>query len=136
MSFRIGDYNFEKLESDGSQSGVLVHSSVYSQEQDLEQCLGTFCIVITGGGGGGVVGGQHWHLMNGGQGCCFNILQYTGWPPTPLPARNYPIFRIVELRLRNSGLDFFFFLINFTVYLFIYGCVGSSFLCEGFLLLR
>ena len=30
---------------------------------------------------------------------------------------------------------FFFFLILF-IYLFIYGCVGSSFLCEGFLQLR
>ena len=26
-----------------------------------------------------------------------------------------------------------FFLINLFIYLFIYGCVGSSFLCEGFL---
>ena len=30
----------------------------------------------------------------------------------------------------------FFFFFNFWVYLFIYGCVGSSFLCEGFLQLR
>ena len=29
----------------------------------------------------------------------------------------------------------FFFLILF-IYLFIYGCVGSTFLCEGFLYLR
>ena len=28
---------------------------------------------------------------------------------------------------------FFFFLINLFIYLFIFGCVGSSFLCEGFL---
>ena len=29
---------------------------------------------------------------------------------------------------------FFFFLqISFFIYLFIFGCVGSSFLCEGFL---
>ena len=26
-----------------------------------------------------------------------------------------------------------FFLINLFIYLFIFGCVGSSFLCEGFL---
>ena len=34
------------------------------------------------------------------------------------------------------GRDFFFFLnvmIHLFIYLFIYGCVGSSFLCEGFL---
>ena len=31
--------------------------------------------------------------------------------------------------LSASGLSLFFFLI----YLFIFGCVGSSFLCEGFL---
>ena len=30
----------------------------------------------------------------------------------------------------------FFFLINLFIYLFIFGCVGSSFLCEGFLQLR
>ena len=28
---------------------------------------------------------------------------------------------------------FFFFLIHIFIYLFIFGCVGSSFLCEGFL---
>ena len=33
-----------------------------------------------------------------------------------------------------SGL--FFFLINLFIYLFIFGCVGSSLLCEGFLQLR
>ena len=31
---------------------------------------------------------------------------------------------------------FFFFLINLCIYLFIFGCAGSSFLCEGFLQLR
>ena len=31
------------------------------------------------------------------------------------------------------GLRICFFLINLFVYLFIFGCVGSSFLCEGFL---
>ena len=41
------------------------------------------------------------------------------------------------LKLQTSQRFFFFFLklnlfLNFT-YLFIYGCVGSSFLCEGFL---
>ena len=29
-----------------------------------------------------------------------------------------------------------FFFFNLFIYLFIYGCVGSSFLCEGFLQLR
>ena len=28
---------------------------------------------------------------------------------------------------------FFFFFLNLFIYLFIFGCVGSSFLCEGFL---
>ena len=32
----------------------------------------------------------------------------------------------------NMELFLFFFFFNF-IYLFIYGCVGSSFLCEGFL---
>ena len=32
-------------------------------------------------------------------------------------------------------LFYFFLFLNF-IYLFIYGCVGSSFLCEGFLQLR
>ena len=34
--------------------------------------------------------------------------------------------------------EFFFFFFNFYlfIYLFIYDCVGSSFLCEGFLQLR
>ena len=39
------------------------------------------------------------------------------------------------LSLWNSDHIKFFFLILF-IYLFIYGCVGFSFLCEGFLLLR
>ena len=30
-------------------------------------------------------------------------------------------------------LSFFFFNLNLFIYLFIFGCVGSSFLCEGFL---
>ena len=39
----------------------------------------------------------------------------------------------------KSGWFFFFFFNNvailffFLIYLFIFGCVGSSFLCEGFL---
>ena len=33
-------------------------------------------------------------------------------------------------------MGFFFFFFFFNIYLFIYGCVGSSFLCEGFLQLR
>ena len=45
-------------------------------------------------------------------------------------------WKIVNLK-KNSGIYImrnFFFLIF--IYLFIYGCIGSSFLCEGFLLLR
>ena len=34
----------------------------------------------------------------------------------------------------SAFIYFFFFLINLFIYLlFIFGCVGSSFLCEGFL---
>ena len=36
----------------------------------------------------------------------------------------------------NSPFFIFLFFIFFNFYLFIYGCVGSSFLCEGFLQLR
>ena len=42
-----------------------------------------------------------------------------------------------NLTLLSSFLFFFFFFLKFTFfYLFIYDCVGSSFLCEGFLQLR
>ena len=37
--------------------------------------------------------------------------------------------------LRSVKSNFFFFFNKF-IYLFIFGCVGSSFLCEGFLQLR
>ena len=37
--------------------------------------------------------------------------------------------------IQDYGI-FFFFLINLFIYLFIFGCVGSSFLYEGFLQLR
>ena len=37
--------------------------------------------------------------------------------------------------LHHQESPFFFFLNKF-IYLFIFGCVGSSFLCEGFLQLR
>ena len=38
--------------------------------------------------------------------------------------------QVAKLRFKTRSVFFFFF--NF-IYLFIYGCVGSSFLCEGFL---
>ena len=42
------------------------------------------------------------------------------------PKSGYVIF--------SNGCSFFFFFLNFGfIYLFIYGCVGSSSLCEGFL---
>ena len=41
---------------------------------------------------------------------------------------------VYQIFFKRRGLQplFFFFFFNF-IYLFIYGCVGSSFLCEGFL---
>ena len=41
----------------------------------------------------------------------------------------------LEATVFTLNSSFFFFLILF-IYLFIYGCVGSSFLCKGFLQLR
>ena len=38
--------------------------------------------------------------------------------------------------LQQLGLSFFFFLINLFIYLFIFGCVGSSLLRVGFLWLQ
>ena len=37
---------------------------------------------------------------------------------------------------RTLQPDYLFFFFTIFIYLFIYGCVGSSFLCEGFLQLR
>ena len=42
---------------------------------------------------------------------------------------------LADLRAYFCDYSFFFFNYLF-IYLFIYGCVGSSFLCEGFLQLR
>ena len=39
---------------------------------------------------------------------------------------------VLDMLFLMKGLWTFFFFFNF-IYLFIYGCVGSSFLCEGFL---
>ena len=41
--------------------------------------------------------------------------------------------KVLYFKMSVFMINFFFF--NF-IYLFIYGCVGSSFLCEGFLQLR
>ena len=46
---------------------------------------------------------------------------------------DYKIWRMEHF---HFSLGVFFFLIFYLFYLFIYGCVGSSFLCEGFLQLR
>ena len=43
-----------------------------------------------------------------------------------------PLHWALLSNLRNAAFLFF----NKFIYLFIYGCVGSSFLCEGFLQLR
>ena len=40
---------------------------------------------------------------------------------------------ILLLLVYRKTLVFVYFLLFFKIYLFIYGCVGSSFLCEGFL---
>ena len=52
-----------------------------------------------------------------------------GFRVAALPAQVHTLFGAV-VRLGTQQVFFFFF--NF-MYLFIYGCVGSSFLCEGFL---
>ena len=45
----------------------------------------------------------------------------------------YPhLSEALRLFIQSVGI-FFFFLIYLFIYLFIFGCVGSSFLCEGFL---
>ena len=53
-----------------------------------------------------------------------------GWPVTPTESR---VGRLSQVFGKlNLSLFFFFFKLLF-IYLFILGCVGSSFLCEGFL---
>ena len=46
--------------------------------------------------------------------------------------------RMIQLQIPGEVLFLFLFFLNesFFIYLFIYGCVGYSFLCEGFLQLR
>ena len=53
---------------------------------------------------------------------------------TPSSPRQPSIQTPITLQLRLDSEENFFFLINYLfIYLFIYfGCVGSSFLCEGF----
>ena len=47
------------------------------------------------------------------------------------------VTNIIVFKYRNVSYFFFkFFFFNLFTYLFIFGCVGSSFLCEGFLQLR
>ena len=40
---------------------------------------------------------------------------------------------VLNLTLQGTYYYYFLFLINLLINLFIFGCVGSSFLCEGFL---
>ena len=40
---------------------------------------------------------------------------------------------LYSFNLVSGDLFFFFLTLGLSIYLFIYGCVGSSFLCEGFL---
>ena len=46
----------------------------------------------------------------------------------------------VKMKISKNSVElescFFFILINLFIYSFIFGCVGSSFLCEGFLQLQ
>ena len=44
------------------------------------------------------------------------------------------IFNMINII--NMAICFGFLKIDLFIYLFIFGCVGSSFLCEGFLQLR
>ena len=44
-----------------------------------------------------------------------------------------PMHRSSRQKINKETQAFFFFLNFGFIYLFIYGCVGSSFLCEGFL---
>ena len=54
----------------------------------------------------------------------------------PLPPPKYPESRgVLHLTLTRIVNKIFFFFKKI-IYLFIYGCVGSSFLCKGFLQLR
>ena len=58
-----------------------------------------------------------------------------GQGPRPLSKQN-PKPSVVRGSMRTGPclVVFFFFLINsYFIYLFIFGCVGSLFLCEGFL---
>ena len=49
------------------------------------------------------LGGCSWHLVGGGQECCYNILQCAGKLPT---TRNYSAKKMsTVLRLRNPDLD-------------------------------
>ena len=44
--------------------------------------------------------------------------------------------KVRKLNFDFNVISFFFFLIYYLFIIFIFGCVGSSFLCEGFLQLR
>ena len=57
---------------------------------------------------------------------------------TLLQAPDHPPFYDIDFQSEWTNSFFFFFImdfffINLFIYLFIYGCVGSLFLCEGFL---
>ena len=63
-------------------------------------------------------------------------LQQNGQEGTEIPHDPPPSHTCIAIIKSGSFFLFSFKFINLFIYLFIFGCVGSSFLCEGFLQLR
>ena len=94
----------------------------------------TRCIVA--GNSSGLSGCSSAHIPTGPRRPCHLHPQDVNEHGTPSPLSlimfllSYPQFVFFVFCFFFKGFTLFFF--NF-IYLFIYGCVGSSFLCEGFL---
>ena len=78
---------------------------------------------------------------------CGLLLPFTLLPPGQITAQSCPNPRNlwlhqapwqrgIRLQLVKCHFILFIYFLKLFIYLFIYGCVGSSFLCEGFLQLR